>query len=69
MTKLKLFLKSIGYSVKLIYHSSGMLNTTLADRILVIGDGHIVEEGSHDTLLKQNGMYAHLFHLQADKYL
>ena len=25
MTKLKLFLKSIGYSVKLIYHSSGML--------------------------------------------
>lgn len=53
----------------LITISHRLSNTTLADRILVIGDGHIVEEGSHDTLLKQNGMYAHLFHLQADKYL
>lgn len=53
----------------LITISHRFSNTTLADRILVIGDGHIVEEGSHDTLLKQNGMYAHLFHLQADKYL
>lgn len=43
-------------------------NTTLADKILVIGDGHIIEQGSHFELLKQNGQYAKLFHLQASKY-
>ena len=49
--------------------SHRLSNTTLADRILVIGDGHIVEQGSHFELLRQNGQYAHLFHLQASKYL
>lgn len=49
--------------------SHRLSNTTLADRILVIGDGHIIEQGSHNELLKQNGEYAHLFNLQASKYL
>ena len=48
--------------------SHRLSNTVLADRILVIGDGHIVEQGSHFDLLKQNGKYAHLFNLQASKY-
>ena len=43
--------------------------TTLADKILVIGDGHIIEQGSHFELLKQNGKYAELFNLQASKYI
>ena len=49
--------------------SHRLSNTTLADKILVIGDGHIVEQGSHFELLKQDGKYAHLFHLQASKYV
>lgn len=49
--------------------SHRLSNTTLADRILVIGDGHIIEQGSHDALLKQNGQYARLFRLQASKYI
>lgn len=48
--------------------SHRLSNTTLADRILVIDDGHIIEQGSHDALLKQNGKYARLFRLQASKY-
>ena len=48
--------------------SHRLSNTILADRILVIGDGQIVEQGSHFDLLKQNGKYAHLFNLQAEKY-
>ena len=31
-----------------------------ADRILVVKDGRIVEEGTHDALVEQGGLYAHL---------
>ncbi|ROZ68613.1 lipid A export permease/ATP-binding protein MsbA [Ramlibacter sp. WS9] len=34
-----------------------------ADRILVMGAGKIVEEGSHDELLRRNGHYARLYNL------
>ena len=40
----------------------------LADHILVLEDGRIVESGSHDDLLRQAGRYAHLYTLQADRY-
>lgn len=49
--------------------SHRLSNTTLADKILVIDDGHIIEQGSHFELLAQNGKYAQLFHLQASKYI
>lgn len=49
--------------------SHRLSNTTLADKILVIGDGHIIEQGSHFELLKRNGKYAELFNLQASKYI
>lgn len=32
-----------------------------ADRIIVLDDGEIVEEGSHELLLSQNGIYAELY--------
>jgi ATP-binding cassette subfamily B protein len=32
-----------------------------ADRILVVQKGHIVEDGDHDTLIAQNGLYATLY--------
>jgi ATP-binding cassette, subfamily B, bacterial len=35
-----------------------------ADRILVMDKGLIVEEGTHDTLLAQGGLYARLARLQ-----
>ncbi|MBO5024258.1 MAG: ABC transporter ATP-binding protein [Clostridia bacterium] len=63
----KLYRLSEGKSSVTISHR--LSNTTLADKILVIGDGHIVEQGSHFELLKQNGKYAELFRLQASKYV
>ncbi|MBP1588472.1 MAG: ABC transporter ATP-binding protein [Clostridia bacterium] len=48
--------------------SHRLSNTILADKILVISNGHIVEQGSHFDLLKKNGEYARLFKLQASKY-
>ena len=35
-----------------------------ANRIVVIGNGKIKEEGTHDELIKQNGIYATLYNLQ-----
>jgi len=35
-----------------------------ADIILVMKDGNIIEQGSHETLLKQNGFYADLYYSQ-----
>ena len=40
----------------------------LADRIVVIQDGKVLEEGSHQELLDQDGRYAHMFRLQAQGY-
>jgi ATP-binding cassette subfamily B protein len=35
-----------------------------ADRILVVRDGNIVEQGNHDTLLSQGGVYSELYFSQ-----
>lgn len=38
-----------------------------ADKIVVINDGKIAEEGTHEQLLKQNGAYASLYAMQFKK--
>jgi ATP-binding cassette subfamily B protein len=40
----------------------------MADRILVLDKGEIIEMGSHEELLKKEGRYASLFELQAMGY-
>jgi len=40
----------------------------MADTILVVGDGRIVETGSHDELIANGGLYAELYSLQAKQY-
>ncbi|MGA2471550.1 MAG: ABC transporter ATP-binding protein [Solirubrobacteraceae bacterium] len=39
-----------------------------ADLIVVLADGQVAEQGSHDALLARNGRYAELFRLQADRF-
>ncbi|MCX6730251.1 MAG: ABC transporter ATP-binding protein [Candidatus Roizmanbacteria bacterium] len=39
-----------------------------ADRILVLDEGRIIEEGSHELLMKKKGLYAELFNIQAQGY-
>ena len=40
-----------------------LISVRLADRIVVLDRGSIVEEGTHAELLARNGRYAHLHHL------
>ncbi|WP_238163960.1 ABC transporter ATP-binding protein [Kribbella pittospori] len=40
-----------------------------ADRICVLADGHIIEDGTHDQLLDKGGTYAAMFRLQAERYV
>jgi ATP-binding cassette subfamily B protein len=40
----------------------------MADLILVLDNGRITEQGSHEELLRRRGLYAELYHLQAAAY-
>ena len=37
-----------------------------ADQILVLDNGRLVEQGTHDELMKKNGLYHKLFHIQQE---
>ena len=53
-------------TVVLISHRLG--SCRLADRILVLNEGRVVEQGSHSQLIAAGGEYAELFKLQAGWY-
>ncbi len=43
------------------------MSLTRADVILVMKDGDIVEQGTHDELLAKNGFYADLYNSQFEQ--
>lgn len=55
---------------KTVIFISHRLSTTVnADKIYVMEHGRIIESGSHTSLMSQNGTYAKMFRLQAEKYV
>ena len=51
-----------------IFISHRLSTTRKADRIFMLEHGRIIEEGTHEDLLKQNGKYAGMWIAQAGKY-
>ena len=51
-----------------VFISHRLSTTRMADRILMFADGRLIEEGSHDELMRRGGKYAEMFRLQAEKY-
>jgi ATP-binding cassette subfamily B protein len=57
---------TVGRMAVLISHRFSTVR--MADRILVLRGGELIEEGSHDALVARGGLYAELFQLQAAGY-
>lgn len=51
-----------------LYISHRMSSCKFCDRIIVMEQGEVEEEGTHDTLLRENGVYAQLWNAQAEYY-
>lgn len=56
-----------GKTTLFISHRLGSMK--LADEILVIQEGKIIEQGTHDTLMAVNGYYAEMFEAQRGWYI
>lgn len=52
-----------------VFISHRLSTTRIADRIYMLENGSIIEEGSHAALLKKGGKYAHMWSVQAGQYL
>lgn len=52
-----------------IFISHRLSTTRLADRIILMEQGRIAEQGTHEELLHMNGKYAQMWKLQAGQYL
>jgi ATP-binding cassette subfamily B protein len=56
-----------GRSALIISHRYSTVR--MADKILVLDKGQIIEQGSHEELIKKNGKYSKLYNAQAKGYI
>jgi ATP-binding cassette subfamily B protein len=55
-----------GASVLIISHRLATIRS--ADRIVLLADGRVLEDGTHEQLMARDGEYARLFRLQAEHF-
>jgi ABC-type multidrug transport system, ATPase and permease components len=51
-----------------IFISHRLSSTKMADRIYMLENGRVIEQGSHKELMENGGRYAAMFNMQAEKY-
>jgi ABC-type multidrug transport system fused ATPase/permease subunit len=56
-----------GRTVVLVSHR--LASVRLADQIIVLDRGQVIEQGDHTALMENDCYYAHAFRAQADRYL
>lgn len=52
-----------------IYISHRLSSTKFSDKIIVFDNGEIIEEGSHNQLMNENGLYKEMFDKQSQFYI
>jgi len=62
-------IKQLAQGRMAIFISHRFSTTRRADRILVLENAKLIEQGTHEELMDLNGRYAELFNLQAESYL
>ena len=48
----------------IVFFSHRLAAFPLADQVIVLDQGRIVEQGTHDTLLSEDSLYARIYHAQ-----
>ena len=51
-----------------LFISHRLASTRFCDRIILLADGKIAEEGTHEELMALNGRYSELFEIQSRYY-
>lgn len=51
-----------------IFVSHRLSSAIMADKIYMLENGEIIEQGSHNELMEKNGKYAEMFNMQAESY-
>lgn len=51
-----------------VFISHRLASTRFSERILLLGEQRVLEEGSHEELMRKNGVYAKLFRVQSRYY-
>lgn len=52
-----------------IYITHRLPIVKFCDKIIVLNAGEIVEQGAHDQLVNNNGLYAEMYHKQSEPYI